>query len=155
VTEPTRRRFRITAFRLGLVSGLATLAATLWVLHAWLSPSRSDGFNVDVASRGADVSQSGGAAVVVSHKRGRLTQSCVDGCDDLQFRAHDDENDYEVRVLDAEGACVACDRPRGIMGGYGGWSHRWRIAGEGPLKIRVDDEIGRLGWTSAGEVRSK
>ncbi|MEO8113913.1 MAG: hypothetical protein ABI655_06005 [Phenylobacterium sp.] len=101
------------------------------------------------------MSAGGGASVVVRNKRGALIQTCNGACDDLRYQAHDDENDYEVRVLDARGGCVACDQPRGVMGGYGAWSQRWMIAGRRPLKIVVNDRIGSLSWEAAGEVRSK
>jgi hypothetical protein len=150
-----RRWPKLTAFRAGFLLGLATLVAGAWFLNHWLTPAHSSGFNVDVASAGADVSRGGGVVLVIRDKRGSLTQTCRGACDDLRYQAHDDETDYEVRVLDASGACVACDRPRGIMGGYGGWSHRWVIAGQRPLKIVVSDRIGSLSWGAAGEVRAK
>lgn len=153
---PERRRLlRWTSFRAGLAVGLVAFLAGVWSLHLWLAPARSDGFNVDVTSRGSDVSAGGGASVVVRNKRGAVTQTCNGACDDLRYRAHDDENDYEVRVLDVRGACVACDQPRGVMGGYGAWSQRWLIAGQHPLKIIVNDRIGSLSWETAGEARSK
>lgn len=149
------RMFRVTAFRVGLLAGLVSFFAGAWLLHGALAPTTSSGFNVEVTSTGADVSRNGGTALVIRNKRGSLVQTCNDACDNLHYQAHDDENDYEVRVLDARGACVACDQPRGIMGGYGAWSHRWVIAGERPLKIIVSDRIGRLSWKAAGEVRSQ
>jgi hypothetical protein len=157
VTDTPRQHgwLRMTAFRSGLLAGVVGFVAAAWLLHVWLSPASTADFNVDLVSRGADVSLGGGAALVVSNKRGLLAQTCRGTCDDLRYRAHDDETDYEVRVLDAKGACVACDQPRGVMGGYGTWSHRWLIAGERPLKIKVDDRIGSFSWESAGEVRAK
>ena len=143
-----------TAFWMGLLFGLAGFLAGAWLFHLWLAPTTAQGFNVDVASLGADVSGNGGRAVVIRNKRGALTQTCNGACDDLHYQAQDDENDYEVRVLDTRGGCIACDRPRGIMGGYGAWSHRWVISGARPLKITVSDRIGRFAWKSAGEVRS-
>ena len=146
--------FRFTAFRTGLLAGVVGFLAAALGLHLWLAPTTSDGFNVDVLSAGADVSRAGGAALVIRSKRGTLTQTCHGLCDDLRYQAHDDENDYEVRVLDPRGGCVACDQPRGAMGGYGAWSHRWRISGVHPLKIIVNERIGRLPWKTAGEVSS-
>jgi hypothetical protein len=146
-----RGSFRLTAFRAGVLAGLIAFVAGAGLLHVWLRPSTSEGFNVDVSSAGADVSRSGGAALEIRHKRGAVVQTCRGACDDLRYEAHDDENNYEVRVLDARGQCIACDAPRGIMGGYGAWSHRWRIAGGRPLKILVQDRIGRLEWHAAGK----
>jgi hypothetical protein len=152
--EGKRRLFRFTAFRVGLLAGAVSFLVGAGLLHAAMAPIRLSGFNVDVVSTGADVSRNGGVTLIIRNRRGSLTQICNGACDNLHYQATDDENDYEVRVLDARGACVACDKPRGIMGGYGAWSHRWVIAGEHPLKIVVSDRIGGLAWKAAGEVRS-
>lgn len=150
-----RRVLRLTAFRIGLVSGLLAFGIVVSALYAMPAADFSDDFNVDVSVAGADVSAAGGAALVISHVRGAVAQTCRGRCDDLRFQAFDDENDYVVRVLDAKGACIACDRPRGIMGGFGRWSHRWVVAGEHPLKIIVSDRIGSLPWRAAGAVHAK
>jgi hypothetical protein len=151
----SRSWLRLTPFRAGFLLGLATLVSGGWLLHLWLAPAASNDFNVDVKSMGADLSLGGAAVLVIRDKRGSLTQSCRGTCDDLRYRAHDDETDYEVRVLDANGTCVVCDQPRGIMGGYGAWSNRWVIGGRHPLKISVQDRIGSLPWKAAGEIRAK
>jgi hypothetical protein len=138
-----------------VLAGVATLAAVAFGLHQWLAPSRAAGFNVEVVSAGADVTRGGGAVLSVAAKQGSLTQTCNGACDDLRYQANDDEADYEVRVLDSRGACLVCDQPRGVMGGYGAWSHRWVIGGVRPLKIIVTDRIGRFPWKAAGEVHAK
>ena len=149
------RFFQPTAFRLGFAAGVILFLVGAGLLHLWLAPYRTDGFNVDVASSGADVSLHGGRKLVVRNGRGSLTQICNGACDDLRYRASDDENDYEVKVLDAKDACIVCDQPRGIMGGYGGWSHRWTISGADALKISVSDQIAGTPSRPAGEVRSR
>jgi hypothetical protein len=151
VAVPRRRMFRVTAFRVGFAAGLAAWALIYVVVHPYRAPK----FNVEIVSSGLDVSRHGGRRLVVDHGHGSLSQMCNGACDDLWYRASDDENDYVVQVLDAKGACIVCDQPRGIMGGYGGWSHRWSISGAEALKISVSDQIAGTPSRPAGEVRSR
>ena len=152
--EAGRKRglLRFTAFRVGFLVGLVTFLSGVWLLHVWMAPYRSDGANVDVAISGEDVTRSGGKMIVIRNQRGSFTQTCNGACDDLKYRASDDENTYVVQVLNKNGACIACDQGRWIMGGYGGWSVRWVVAGEPALKISVSDQIAGTPWRSEGEV---
>lgn len=66
------------------------------------------GWNVGVQVNGRDVDLHGGVRITVANERASITQRCVGGCDDVQFRESTSDNAYEVNVLDARGLCVAC-----------------------------------------------
>jgi hypothetical protein len=151
-----RTWFRLTAFRLGVAAGLGAFFSLVCLVDALLAPAPGapkPSFDVDIASIGADVSRAGGAALVVRHRDGALIQTCRGRCDDLRYQAYTGETNYDVRVLDPKGACVACDPPRLTGGGYG--TMRWEIAGQRPLKIVVSEPSGPESRRTVGETAAK
>ncbi|TAJ70701.1 MAG: hypothetical protein EPO51_16560 [Phenylobacterium sp.] len=100
------RGWRPGAFILGLVAGGAVAVGAVWI--AWPFPPFG-WWSVSAEINGHDVDRHGGARIVLSDGLSRITQRCAGGCDDVQLRQSTGEGDYEVKVLDARGVCVACD----------------------------------------------
>ena len=147
--------FRPTAFRLGVLSGILVLVAGTGLTYAALYPHRAPPFNVEVVSSGTQMTVHKARKLIIGHQRGSITQRCLEACDDLWHRAEDDENTYVVKVLDDGGACLVCDNPRDIMGGYGAWSVRWTVGGDRTLDIVVMDQIAGTPWRRVAVARSR
>lgn len=105
-------------------------ALALWI--AWPFPPFGQ-WSVDVAVNGRDVDRHGGARIVFSDGLSRITQRCADGCDDVQFRQSTVEGDYEAKVLDGRGMCVACDNAGYVTNGL---YTALVIEGENALRIK-------------------
>jgi hypothetical protein len=94
-------RFRITAFRIGVVAGIA---APLLVRLSLGPEFHEPVFNVEMASTGADIGRHGGSKVIVSNEQGVIVeQTCRAGCDDLRLQVRSPDNSFRVRVLDSSG----------------------------------------------------
>lgn len=147
--------YRPTAFRVGVLSGILALAVGSGVIYGVLHRYEAPEFNVEVVSSGTLMTLRDARQLVISHQRGAVTQSCNEACDDLWYRAKDDENTYSVKVLDADGDCLVCDAPRDIMGGYGAWSVRWDVGRGRALDIVVTDQVAGAPWRPVGVARAK
>jgi len=137
VDQPqARRRLRPNALQWGVITGavlpVAVLLGFIGLLKLW-SPDASARFNVDMSSVGADVTRHGGRRVIFANERGSVVQFCNGECDDVRRQESSGDNSYWVRVLDAQGRCVACS-----SGGYvtNGMETRLRVAGMADLDIR-------------------
>lgn len=132
-----RRLLRPTAFRIGLLSGLAVFLVSCGLFYLWLvRPFPEPRYNVEVVSSGADLSRAGARRLVVSNRYAGvlLAATCQDACDDLWHRLKhqgDEDVTYQVQVLDAAGGCVACGQPAYVEGVFGGgFIARWTLAGD-------------------------
>jgi hypothetical protein len=136
---PARRAApRLTAFRAGLVAGLATAIAvpvTLQALIAWLDP-RPD-FNVEVLVNGADVDSARGARVVIDLDNGDriMSAACTGPCDDLGYRLLTGDSAHIVQVLDGRGAVIAEGSD-----GYVDGSMKARVTVAGTPRLTVKGE---------------
>jgi hypothetical protein len=138
-----RRRFRVTAFHVGLIAGAATAVAIPFLVFAaidWLDPPQP--YSLEVLANGADMSRAGGQRTLIEpdwDDRPTITATCNGVCDDLGYRVITGDSAYTVRVLDAKGACVAC--------GEAGYVNtrtamRLRIGGAGKLVV-TSELLGR------------
>lgn len=157
-TPSSRRRPRVDAFRWGLIAGVVLPMAIPLGLIALLKLSIPDAdaprFNVDMSSVGADVTRHGGRRVIFANEHGSVVQSCNGECDDVRREESSGDNSYWVRVLDAQGRCVACS-----SGGYvtNGMETRLRVAGAAALDIREsygDGSAFSVKSPASGAVRS-
>lgn len=156
VEQPAPRRRLLTAFRGGLLSGLATcaffaLALTAWSI--WVEPLPP--YVVEVLVNGGDVSRLEGKRIVVENNSVGvlIAATCNGGCDDLGYRlrtVEDEDVRYRVKVLDAVGACVACGEFEYVQPVFGppGLS-RWMIAG----RKRLDVQPSRYDFRKDGTVK--
>jgi hypothetical protein len=125
----------LTAFRLGLLVGLLLP----WI--AWKGFTASAGpepeFNVEVVSRGADLSGHGAVQLAVRSARDEgVVQTCRGACDDLLLRERTGDNSYSVQARDASGACVACGGIGYVSGGYSTGLDRAVVSGADRLVVR-------------------
>lgn len=137
-----RRLPRLTAFRAGVIAGvLSPFVAVLTfsgLIRLLLPAETPPKFNVRVEAVGQDVSRGGAKVIVVNYDHGALTQTCIDGCDDL--RVDEDsggDNFYRVNLLDSAGRCVVCDVGQYVTGGYGADITRWRVSGPERLMVQT------------------
>lgn len=106
--------------------GLRLLAPELWPLR----------YNVEVVVRGAEVSRSGGAKVLVRDARGLVAeQACREDCDDLQVQIDSGDNEFRVSVLDTAGRPVAEGPPLYVTSGT--LVARFTVAGEDRPTVRT------------------
>ena len=135
-----RRRLSLDAFRWGLIAGavfpVAVWLALMGLLKLSMPGIEAPRFNVDMSSVGRDVTRSGGRRVIFANERGSVVQSCNGACDDVRLQESSGDNSYWVRVLDAQGRCVACSRGGYVTNGYGSEVTRLRIDGTDALDIR-------------------
>jgi len=169
------RRLRPTAFKIGLLSGFAMFLVICGLYYVWIvRPYPEPRYNVEVVSKGADVSRAGGRQLVIANNSAGalLTTTCQDACDDLWHRAKhigDEDIAYGVQVLDAAGRCVVCGGSWYAQGVFGArWIARWTLAGDlkswgepryftlrpdGSLEP-LDDEPAPSGSSEATEARA-
>lgn len=128
----------LTPFRLGFLAGLGLFGAAMGVAHAVNLSSEPSDFNIEITGVGADLDLHGASRIVLSRSHGVLfQQTCNGGCDDLLLRKQVLESAYEVRVLTANGACVACDggAPYVTGGNYADVT-RWTLKGRDAISAK-------------------
>ena len=107
------RRWRLTPFSAGILSGLAT-CMVVGGLGFWLLTvlGRQSWYSVEVLANGGDITRLGGASLAIEYDHGgaALNIACRGACDDFGYRADTGDAGVRVRVLDARGACLVCDR---------------------------------------------
>lgn len=124
------RSWRPDAFILGLVAGGVVAVGAVWV--AWPFPPFG-WWSVSAEVNGHDVDRHGGVSIVLADSLGRIVQRCAGGCDDVRFRQSAAEGDYEVKVLDTRGICVACDNVGYVTNGL---PTDLVISGEDALRVK-------------------
>jgi hypothetical protein len=134
-----RLHVKLKAFHLGAAGGFALGVALVLLVKAWIGPEfYSPRYNVEVVSRGEDVSRHAGRTVQVASEQGLVAeQICSDACDDFEFQASSTDNVYTVRVLDAAGRCLACDPGMYVTSGYVAPITRWTVAGAEALRVNI------------------
>lgn len=88
--------------------------------------------NVRVQVSGRDVSRHSGAKVSIHNAYGRVEQICNGACDDLLLEASSSDNLYSLRIVDAKGECVLCDKGDYVTTGM--FTH-WDISGADKLVL--------------------
>lgn len=135
------RPFRPTAFRLGLIAGLATSVAGLAIILAWpRSPAPPSPVNVVISSSGADLSRRAARRMVVSNTHGRLVQDCRDVCDDLTVTVATGENAFRVQVSGGPDGPALLDGGAAVQAGDKG-TLQVRVAGADALKITTRSDL--------------
>jgi hypothetical protein len=114
------------------LGGAITVVVLVLVFAALPTKATGPEAPFELAMTGADVSRAGGVAVEVRARGDALRLDCRDACDDLRLQDQNGDLD-SVRVLDANGACVAC---RDVSQPYSGSaSRRWSVSGTPKLAI--------------------
>jgi hypothetical protein len=111
-TVRKRALLRLTAFRVGVLTGVALFLGGWWLVHSWTRPTGPVAdFNVEVVSDGAALTRHGAGRFEVRNPRAvLLRQVCNGACDDLSYRVEAPVDDsYGVAVLDRKGRCLSCD----------------------------------------------
>lgn len=129
---------RPTAFRLGYVIGLSFILLVMAIFHRF-SDSQPD-YEIEIIGAGADLDAHRVRELSLMTDRGVLfSQTCRGGCDDLWQRASLPEGAYELRVLDQDGACVACSTAGYVTSGFpSGWNLRGREHLDGAVHFLKD-----------------
>jgi len=135
----TGRLWRPTAFRVGVLTGMATFLAVAGGIHLVVrQPSAT--FNILVESSGADLSRHGAHRLEIKRERGPLVrQTCRDECDDLSYRRKDGGpgDVHEVVVLDKAGRCLVCGSGLYTEESFGSPIARWSVGGEAKLEAHA------------------
>jgi hypothetical protein len=113
MADAWRQPAKVLGFWRGwLVGAVSTLilggAYWVWDQLAHPPPGRPY-YNAMVRTNGAILSARGGAVLVLRDGYDEITQSCRGRCDDLSLDDSDSPYGYKARLLDAKGACVACE----------------------------------------------
>jgi hypothetical protein len=140
--DAPHRRLTPGPFALGVLTGVIVPVALFLsagpLMKVLLPEVSQPRYAVDVASAGEDISAHGGVRLEVVDEHGVVSQSCRGRCDDLRFLAKSGDNSYAVRVLDKDGACVACGGAGYVTGGIGTWVTRFDVvvpAGRDRLEV--------------------
>ncbi|MEW5685788.1 MAG: hypothetical protein AB1942_12795 [Pseudomonadota bacterium] len=133
-----KQLFRPSPFRIGLLTGLVLFLAMAGLAYAVSLSMKGSAFNIEASAVGADLDRHGASRIVLSRTHGVMfQQTCLGGCDDLSLRKHVPEGSYELRVVDAKGACVACDGVAGyVAGGSYAGTTRWELKGQDRISAR-------------------
>ena len=102
---------RITAFRIGVLSGVVLFAAAASAIYLMVRDPSPAPYNFEASTAGADLSRHGARIVEVRTTYGSMMrQTCNGRCDDLSYKIKiAGENGLQVMVRDAAGACLSCD----------------------------------------------
>lgn len=135
----TRRFWRPTAFRVGVLTGMVTFVVVSGGIYlAVRQPSAA--FNIQVESSGADLSRHGAHQLEIRRERGPIMrQTCRDGCDDLSFRRKDGGagDVHQVVVLDRAGQCLVCGSGLYTEESGGSLVAKWSVGGDAKLEGRA------------------
>lgn len=110
--RPGKGRARPTAFRVGLLVGMALLlimGVLVYAAHRWAAGPPVP-YSVQVISAGSALDRAGARQLDVRATYGRvMRQRCNGACDDLSHQANGSDVTYGLEVRDAKGRCIACD----------------------------------------------
>jgi hypothetical protein len=138
IAQPPKRRWRLTAFRVGFLAGFALplvgVILSLIVIEGLLGQRWPGRYNVEVISRGNEISAHGAARVVVGGEHGSVTQACRGACDDLLIRETSGEDSYRVTILDGRGRRLTCGGIGYVTSGLG--LDRMILGGSSRVTIR-------------------
>lgn len=133
-------RAKPPSFWWGVVAGCPGLLLVGVVVGFWLMTAMDwPRFSVEVVSNGGDVTRAGGVRVEILDERGGAIQTCNGACDDLLLEAASSDNSYRVRVLNADGECLACSTGVYVTSGL---PSRIRVAGARSLDVSFGLENG-------------
>lgn len=115
-----KRRLRATAFRVGLLVGVALLllaGALVYAAHRWAAGPPVP-YSVQVISAGSALDRAGARQLDVRATYGQvMRQRCNGACDDLSRQANGSDVTYGLEVRDGKGRCIACDTLVYVPGG--------------------------------------
>ena len=113
-------RARPTAFRVGLLVGIALLLITgvlVYAAYRWAAGPPVP-YSIQVISAGAALDHAGARQLDVRATYGRVMQQrCNGACDDLSHQAKGSDVTFGLEVRDGKGRCIACDTLVYVPGG--------------------------------------
>lgn len=73
-----------------------------------------------------------GAKVSIRNAYGQVEQTCNGPCDDLLLEATSSDNLYSLKIVDAKGECILCDKGEYVTHGM---VTDWKVGGNDKLRL--------------------